>query len=129
MGQHDSIYRSYVRQLRAEADGSVHLTLEEIETLLAERIDQWNREILEKGIQIGRQEGRQEGREEGRKEGRQQGAARVLLRQLIVKFGPLSPEIEERVGAADYERLLDWSVRFLTAERLEDVFSVFTGDL
>jgi predicted transposase/invertase (TIGR01784 family) len=95
------------------AEASAQLTLEEMETMLAESIDQWNRQIREEGIQVGRQEGRQEGRREGE--------ARVLLRQLGLKFGPLSPEIEERVRAADSERLLEWSERILAAERLEDV--------
>jgi hypothetical protein len=90
------------------------LTLEEIETMLAERIDQWNREMVEKGIQIGREEVSQESQ--------RQGAAGLLLRQLGWKFGLLSPEIEERFATADFERLLEWSGRILTAERLEDVF-------
>ncbi len=75
--------------------------------MLAESIDRWNREI----------------REEGREEGRQEGEARVLLRQLRLKFGPLAPEIEERVRSADADRLLGWSERILTAESLQDVFS------
>jgi len=76
-------------------------TLEEIETMLAESIDRWNREI--------------------REEGRQEGEARVVLRQLRLKFGPLDPEIEERVHSADADRLLVWSERILTAASLEDV--------
>ncbi len=90
------------------------LKLEELETMLAESIDRWNREILEKG--------REEGREEGRDEGRQEGEARLLLRQLRLKFGSLEPEIEERVRSADPDRLLVWGERVLTAESLQDVF-------
>ena len=82
--------------------------------MLAERIDQWNREI--------REEGRQEGLEKGLEKGQQKGRAEVLLRLLSLKFGALSPEIEERVRLADSDRLLEWSERILTAERLEDVF-------
>ena len=82
--------------------------------MLAENIDRWNRQILERG--------RQEGREEGREEGRQEGEARVVLRLLRLKFGPLAPEIEEQVRSADADRLLEWSERVLTAERLQDVF-------
>ena len=86
------------------------LSLEELETMLAESIDRWNREI------------REEGREEGRQEGRQEGEARMVLQQLRLKFGRLESEIEERVRSADAERLLEWGERVLTAERLEDVF-------
>jgi len=74
--------------------------------MLAESIDRWNRQI----------------REEGREEGRQEGEARVVLRQLRLKFGPLPSEIEERVRSADAGRLLEWSDRVLTAGHLEDIF-------
>jgi predicted transposase YdaD len=87
-------------------DVSATLTLEELETMLAENIDRWNRQI----------------REEGRQEGRQEGEARVVLRLLRLKFGPLAPEVEERVRSADADRLLEWSERVLTAERLQDIF-------
>ena len=82
------------------------LTLEEIDTVLLENIDSWNRKL----------------REEGRQEGRQDTAAQVLLRLLLLKFGPLSPETEERVCSTDADRLMEWSERVLTAERLQDVF-------
>jgi hypothetical protein len=78
------------------------LTLEELETMLAESIDRWNREI--------------------REEGRQEWGARILLRQLSLKFGSLDPETEEKVHSADADRLLGWSERILTAESLQDVF-------
>jgi predicted transposase/invertase (TIGR01784 family) len=81
---------------------SATLTLEELETMLAESIDRWNREI--------------------REEGRQEGEARLMLRQLRLKFGPLESEIEDRVRSADAERLLEWGERVLTAESLQDVF-------
>ena len=70
--------------------------------MLADSIDRWNREI--------------------REEGRQEGEARVVLRQLRLKFGPLDPEIEERVRSADADRLLEWGERILTAESLQGVF-------
>ncbi|HVR99462.1 MAG TPA: Rpn family recombination-promoting nuclease/putative transposase [Thermoanaerobaculia bacterium] len=85
---------------------SAELTLEELDTMLAESIDRWNREI----------------REEGREEGRQEGEVRMLLRQLSLKFGPLDLDTEERVRSADADRLLGWGERLLTAERLQDVF-------
>jgi predicted transposase/invertase (TIGR01784 family) len=78
------------------------LILEELETMLAESIDRWNREI--------------------REEGRQEGEARVVLRQLRLKFGPLEPEIEDRVRSADADRLLEWGERVLTAKSLQDIF-------
>jgi predicted transposase YdaD len=109
---------------REEAAGT--FTLEELETMLAESIDRWNREIREGGRLEGREEGRLEGREEGRlegrEEGRQEGEARVVLRLLRLKFGPLEPAIEDLVHSADADRLLEWGERVLTAASLQDVF-------
>ena len=86
--------------------------------MLLESIDRWDRELREKALQ----EGRQEGLQEGLQEGRQEGEARLLLRQLRLKFGPLAPEIEERVRSADADRLLRWGESILAAESLQDVF-------
>jgi len=95
-------------------EASAALTLEEMETMLAESIDLWNREI--------REEGREEGRQEGLQEGNREGEARFLLRQLRLKFGPLEPATEEGVRSADANRLLEWGDRVLTAESLQEVF-------
>ena len=65
--------------------------------------------------------GREEGRVEGREEGIGQGEARVLLRQLTLKFGPVSESVRSRVESADAETLLRWSEQVLSADRLEDV--------
>jgi predicted transposase/invertase (TIGR01784 family) len=95
-------------------EASAALTLEEMETMLAESIDRWNHEI--------REEGRREGLQEGRQEGRQEGEARLLLRLLRLKFGPLEPEIEGRVRSADADRLLEWGERILNAGSIQEVF-------
>ena len=97
---------------------AANLSLEEVETMLADSIDRWNHQIREKG----REEGCEEAREKGCEAGRQEGEALVVLRLLRLKFGSLAPEIEERVRSADAGRLLGWSERVLTAERLQDVF-------
>ena len=76
------------------------------ETMLVESIDRWNRELREKALQ----------------EGRQEGGVRIVLRLLRLKFGPLDPDLEERVHSADADRLLGWSERILTAESLQDIF-------
>jgi len=65
--------------------------------------------------------GREEGRVEGREEGIGQGEARVLLRQLTLKFGPVSESVRSRVESADAETLLRWSEQVLSADRVEDV--------
>ncbi len=68
--------------------------------MLAEKIDRWNRELRETALQ--------------------EGEARSLLRLLRLKFGPLEPEIEERVRSANVDRLAGWSERILTAESLDE---------
>ena len=86
--------------------------------MLLDSIDRWTRETREEGLQ----EGLHKGLQEGLQKGRQEGEAQLLLRQLRLKFGPLAPEVEERVHSMDPDRLLEWSERVLTAERLQDVF-------
>jgi Domain of unknown function (DUF4351) len=58
----------------------------------------------------------------GQRTVRKGGQARLLLRLLRLKFGPLAPEIEERVHSADADRLLEWGERVLTAASIQDVF-------
>ncbi len=91
---------------RPPGESSEVPTLEKGATMLLDSIDRWTRETWE----------------EGRQEGRQEWGAGMLLRQLRLKFGPLAPEVEERVRSTDADRLLEWGDRVLTAERLQDVF-------
>jgi hypothetical protein len=85
---------------------SATLTLEDFETMLAENIDEWNRKL----------------REESLEQGVQQGEARLLLRQLRLKFGPLGPETEERVRSAAPDFLEKWSDRLFSAKNLDEIF-------
>lgn len=67
---------------------------------------------------------KQKFREEGRQEGTHDGAARVLLRQLALRFGEeASVGARSQVEAADLEEIMAWSDRILTATSLEDVFA------
>lgn len=65
---------------------------------------------------------RQESHAEGRVEGRAEKARSILLRQLQLKFGALSADVVERVGAAEEPELDRWSDRVLTATTLDEVF-------
>jgi predicted transposase YdaD len=55
-------------------------------------------------------------------EGIGQGEARVLLRLLTLKFGPLPEPVRARIESADADTLLRWSERVLTADHLDEVF-------
>lgn len=79
--------------------------LQEVRSMLAERVKEWERQWMRKGLQ----------------EGRQEVGAEFLLRLLDRKFGPLDAGIRQRIAQADTERLLEWGERVLTAERVEDV--------
>ena len=60
--------------------------------------------------------------EKGRHQGRLEGQARFFLLLLESKFGPLDPEVEDRVRSAEKDRLQEWGERLLTAKSLQDVF-------
>jgi predicted transposase/invertase (TIGR01784 family) len=99
------------------------LTLEELEPMLAERIDSWNEQVREEGRQEGRQQGLQQGRQEGRQQGRQEVEAETLLLLLETRFGSVDQATGDRIATADADQLVKWIKRFATAERLADVFS------
>jgi hypothetical protein len=63
----------------------------------------------------------QQGIKQGREEGIEQGEARVLLRLLTLKFGPLPEAVQARVVSADADTLLRWSERVLTSGTLDEV--------
>lgn len=98
--------RGVLPRLGLSEETAEPLTLEGFETMLADTIDRWNRELREKSLQ----------------EGLRKGEARILLRQLRLKLGSVDPAVEARVLAADSDQILAWSERVLTAESLEDVF-------
>ena len=70
-----------------------------------------------------REEGRAEGIEKGIEKGVTEGEAAVLLKQLQIRFGDVSPEYERRIHGADQATLLDWAGRILTVETIEDIFT------
>ncbi len=60
--------------------------------------------------------------QQGLQQGLQQGQARLLLRQLHLRFGDISPEVTARVQAATTVVLDRLSERVITAKTLSDVF-------
>jgi hypothetical protein len=77
--------------------------------------------FAERFIQQGLERGLEQGIQAGRQGGIGQGEARVLLRLLELKFGPVPQDIRSRVESADADTLLQWSERVLSADSLEDV--------
>ena len=89
--------------------------LQEVQSMLAERVIEWTEEWKRQGAEKGRQEGMEEGL--------QKGEASLLLRQLELRFGTLSESDRTRVWSADSDILLRWGERILTAATAEEVFT------
>ncbi|MBF0627032.1 MAG: DUF4351 domain-containing protein [Magnetococcales bacterium] len=58
-----------------------------------------------------------------REEGREEGEAKIILRQLTRRFGPLPAIIQEKIAQADSTSLERWGDRLLDAGSLEEVFA------
>jgi hypothetical protein len=61
-----------------------------------------------------------QGREEGRAEGELRGRADLLVRQLTVRFGPLSADAHSRIARASIAELDAMGERLLTARTLQE---------
>jgi predicted transposase/invertase (TIGR01784 family) len=60
---------------------------------------------------------------QARAEGEAKGEAKLLLKQLGLRFGPLSDAIRAQVAAASIDQLDTWAERILTATALDDVLA------
>jgi len=78
----------------------------------------------DEGEAEGRVKGEAEGRVKGEAEGRAKGQAEMLLRLLELKLGSLPLEIRQRVESGTEHDLQNWSERVLSAQSLDDVFTV-----
>jgi flagellar biosynthesis/type III secretory pathway protein FliH len=105
--------------------GSIY-DLQEVQSMLAERVTEWTAQWKREGHREGKEEGREEGREEGLQEGlekgRKEGEAIFLLMLLENRFGTLDETYRARVLQADSETLLRWGAKVLTATSLAEVF-------
>jgi hypothetical protein len=89
--------------LRAERSGKAPSAEDEEFTMSTQDIvQQWERELLEKG--------------------RAEGARGMVARQLRGRLGPLDAATENRIAMADVDELNRWSDRIIGAERVDDVF-------
>lgn len=111
-------------------------TLEEVDTMLAERVvewtEKWKMEGLEAGLAEGRAKGHAEGEAKGRVEGEVKGRAEgevkgrsaVLRRLLAKRFGEdiWESRVQERLRTASIEELDLWAERILDARTIDEVF-------
>jgi predicted transposase/invertase (TIGR01784 family) len=88
--------------------------LQEVKSMLAERVMEWTHQWKQEGLEEGLQKGRQEGQEDALVKARE-----VLLRDLVKRFGPLPEETRRRVDAiASIEDLMELSIRAGAASSL-----------
>lgn len=100
-----SLYRFTVKWLNKRAPNNYPDAIENLEeniTMLAQRVEQWEKDIL--------QEGRQEGLEMG------------LLLLLEKRFGPVSEAHQNIIAEASPDQLNAWLIKTLDATSVSDVF-------
>ncbi len=97
--------------------------LAEIQTMLSQRIAQWQKQFKQEGIIEGKAEGRAEGIAAGIAEGEVKGQAKTLCTLINFKFGALPDWVEQRVNLADTAELDVLTTRLLKAESLEQLFN------
>jgi flagellar biosynthesis/type III secretory pathway protein FliH len=85
--------------------------LQELNVMLAERLEEWAHEYEAQGVKKGRQQGMQ------------QGEALALQRLLGKRFGVLPPTISARIAAASVAEIEGWFDQAIDARQLDDVFS------
>ena len=89
--------------------------------MLSKTVAEWTRQWKQEGLKKGLEEGREKGREEGREEGREV-VAKLVLRQIEAKLGPLNKEDRRRVLSAKEPMLLKWGENLITATSVKDIF-------
>lgn len=91
------------RRLPPDAHIPAMQDIQEVHSMLAERIQQWY--------------------DEGEQKGLLRGERTLLTRQLVRRFGPLPDAIQAYLESATAEQLETWSDRILDAKTLDDVFT------
>jgi hypothetical protein len=115
-------------------------TIEELKDLpfIAKAIEQLEQEAILKGLEKGKQEGRQEGLQEGLQKGKQEGLREGLEKGkqegslktkkddiksvILIKFGVLPKELEEKIESTDDIQILDDMLkRVALAGKIEEI--------
>lgn len=83
--------------------------LEELTTMLSERIDEWEA----RWVAVGEARGLEKGRTEGQ--------VQLLIRLLEEKFGPLKTRVQTQISALDEPQVLECVKRLFTANTVQEV--------
>lgn len=132
--QHESLRRSFAEWLarylrRAGILGRNAPTLrdlQEIHSMLEERVAEWKKahmqQGLREGLEKGLEQGLEQGIEQGLERGRLEGEAGLLLSLMTYRFGEIPETVQTRLASATHAELNHWAERILDATTLDDVF-------
>lgn len=84
--------------------------LDEVKDMLASRVEQWEKDILQTGI------------EKGIEKGMKKGETTLLTKMLELQFGPLPPWAQDKMTQADADTIERWAANLFEAQTLEAVF-------
>jgi hypothetical protein len=107
----EETFRDIIRRVRPEEE--TKMMSQFAQQILSDSPPEWVRREWEQRM-----------RQEGRQEGRQEEGASILLLQLEEKFDTLSDQIKGKILTADQSTLEKWSISFVKAKTLDDVFGV-----
>ena len=99
------------------------IELQEMQTMLAERVKTWAEEWKQQGLEQGLEQGREQGLEQGIERGVPLGEAKLLRRQLTRRFGPLPHWVQQRLEHATEAELESWADRVLESRSLDEIFA------
>jgi len=92
--------------------------LQELQTMLSDRVKEWAKNYERQGWQ----KGLAEGRIEGLTEGQQTGQADLLISQITRRFGPQPQATLSRIRQASPGQLETWALNVLDADDIDGVF-------
>ena len=112
------IKRVILTDVEVEAAAEQITELDEVRTMLAQRVEQWKQQWHAEGLEEGQQKGRQEGRQEGLEQGSEQALRWSLKNILTQRFGELPDDIIHQIDTAKRAQLEQWLTHVLTTPSL-----------
>ena len=116
----------YLSRARGLTSGDVRPAIKQVftgeeERLMSNFVDEWIEKGVERGLKQGMERGLQEGRREGLQEGRREEAARITMRQLEWRIGPISARTQSRIRKLPIEQVEQLGVNLLDFSSRKDL--------
>ena len=113
------INRTILSRLNPEEITGKINKLEEADSMLAERVEQWTVEWKNEGIQQGIQQGLQQGKQKWM----QRGEGKIFTHLLKKRFGTIPAWVEEKIKNGSESELEEWAENILIANTIDDIFN------